>query len=91
MPPNFAALRAGFPVLARKTYLNSGSYGALALSVRAAFDAYLEERVEHGASWEAWAGKLERVRQSTAMLLGASAGEIAVTPSVSDGLSSRTP
>jgi hypothetical protein len=40
MEPNFEALRREFPVLQRKTYLNSGSYCALANEVRAAFEAY---------------------------------------------------
>jgi len=46
MQPDFASLRRQFPLLAHKTYLNSGSYGALALSVQAAFAAYLEEPCE---------------------------------------------
>ncbi len=45
MTPDFAALRREFPVLTRKTYLNSGSYCALANSVRAAFDAYMDDRL----------------------------------------------
>ena len=36
--PDFKTLRREFPVLARKTYLNSGSYCALANDVKAAFD-----------------------------------------------------
>ena len=39
MDRDFEALRGQFPLLARKTYLNSGSYCALANSVRAAFEA----------------------------------------------------
>ena len=37
MEPNFQALRKEFPLLERKTYLNSGSYCALANDVKAAF------------------------------------------------------
>ena len=36
MEQNFETLRKEFPVLQRKTYLNSGSYCALANEVRAA-------------------------------------------------------
>ena len=86
MDVNFAALRRQFPLLAHTTYLNNGSYGALALCVKAAFDAYLEERLLVGANWDAWIAKLESVRALTATLLGASAEEIAITASVSAGL-----
>jgi selenocysteine lyase/cysteine desulfurase len=86
--PNFQALRKEFPVLERKTYLNSGSYGALANDVKRAFEAYLEERLLTGANWDAWATKNEAVRALTATLLHAAPGEIAVTASVSAGLNS---
>jgi hypothetical protein len=66
--PNFERLRREFPVLARKVYLNSGSYGALANEVKAAFDAYLEERLLLGSNWDGWITKLESVRTSTASL-----------------------
>ena len=52
MEPNFQALRKEFPVLARKTYLNSGSYCALANDVKAAFEAYMEDRLLVGANWD---------------------------------------
>jgi selenocysteine lyase/cysteine desulfurase len=84
--PNFQALRKEFPVLRRKTYLNSGSYGALSNDVKAAFEAYLEDRLEMGAHWEAWIAKYESVRALTATLLHAAPDEIAVTASVSAGL-----
>lgn len=86
MQPNFQALRKEFPVLRRKTYLNSGSYGALSNDVKAAFEAYLEDRLEMGAHWEAWIAKYESVRALTATLLHAAPDEIAVTASVSAGL-----
>lgn len=86
MEPNFQSLRREFPVLNRKTYLNSGSYGALANDVKAAFEAYLEERLLVGANWEGWVAKNESVRALTATLLRATPDEIAVTASVSAGL-----
>jgi selenocysteine lyase/cysteine desulfurase len=84
--PNFQALRKEFPVLERKTYLNSGSYGALANSVKAAVEAYLEDRLLNGANWDAWIAKNESVRALTATLLRAVPDEIAITASVSAGL-----
>jgi selenocysteine lyase/cysteine desulfurase len=86
MENNFEALRKEFPVLQRKTYLNSGSYCALANEVRAAFDAYMEDRLLVGANWDVWVTKNESVRGLTAKLLNASPDEIAVTASVSAGL-----
>src|ERR1700731_1225889 len=86
MEHNFEALRKEFPVLQRKTYLNSGSYCALANEVRAAFDAYMEDRLLVGANWDVWVMKNESVRNLTATLLNASPDEIAVTASVSAGL-----
>ena len=86
MTPNFETLRGQFPVLARKTYLNSGSYCALADSVRAAFDAYMEDRLLVGANWDVWVMKNEAVREGMATLLGAAPDEIAVTASASAGL-----
>jgi selenocysteine lyase/cysteine desulfurase len=84
--PDFPALRKAFPVLTRKTYLNSGSYGALAADVRAAFNAYMEDRLLVGANWDVWISKNESVRRLTAQLLRANPEEIAMTASVSAGL-----
>ena len=86
MEPNFAALRKEFPVLERKTYLNSGSYCALANDVHAAIEAYMDDRLAVGANWDVWITKNEAVRSLTARLLGAVPDEIAVTASVSAGL-----
>src|ERR1700692_4416293 len=86
MEPNFQALRKEFPVLERKTYLNSGSYGALANDVKGAFEAYLEERLLRGANWDARIAQLESVRAVRATLLPAGPDEMAVTASVPAGL-----
>jgi selenocysteine lyase/cysteine desulfurase len=86
MEPNFQALRKEFPVLERKTYLNSGSYCALANDVKGAFEAYMEDRLLVGANWDVWITKNESVRALTAKLLHATPDEIAVTASVSAGL-----
>jgi selenocysteine lyase/cysteine desulfurase len=86
MQPDFEALRGEFPVLAHKTYLNSGSYCALANDVRAAFETYMDERLAVGANWDVWVMKNEAVREATAKVLNAQPDEIAVTASVSAGL-----
>ncbi len=85
-PPDFSAWRAQFPVLAQRVYLNSGSYGALALPVQAAIERYLAERRVVGADWDGWVSRHEALRDALAGLLGAQRGEIAVTTSASAGI-----
>src|ERR1700741_5373451 len=86
MAPDYKALRREFPVLERKTYLNSGAYGALANRVRAAFEAYLDDRGAVGSDWDHWVMKNEAVRASMAQLLHAASDEVAVTASASAGI-----
>src|SRR3984957_4121992 len=86
MSTDFAALRRRFPVLERKTYLNSGSYCALAESVRDAINAYMDDRLAVGANWDVGVMKNEAVRTAMATVLRAAPDEIAVTASVSAGL-----
>ena len=86
MTHDFNALRREFPVLARKTYLNSGSYCALANSVKDAFLGYLDDRLLVGANWDVWVMKNEAVRTLMAQLLHAQSDEIAVTASASAGI-----
>ena len=69
MSPDFKALRGEFPLLERKTYLNSGAYCALANSVRDAFNAYMDDRLAVGANWDVWVMKNEAVRALMAQLL----------------------
>src|SRR5215472_12376929 len=83
---DFQALRRRFPVLEHKTYLNSGSYCALADSVRDAINAYMDDRLLLGANWDVWVTKNEAVRKGVAGVLRASPDEIAVTASASAGL-----
>ena len=82
-----ARIRHRFPVFERRVYINSCSQGALSDSVRAAYDRYLADWDEHGAPWEYWVGQLEAVRGSIARLVKADEDEIAVTTSVSAGVS----
>src|SRR3954462_6691879 len=80
-------IRHRFPVFEQRVYINSCSQGELSDSVRAAYDRYLADWDEHGAPWEYWVGQLEAVRRSVAGLIGADEEEVAVTTSVSAGLS----
>jgi selenocysteine lyase/cysteine desulfurase len=86
MTSDLEALRRHFPLLERKTYLNSGSCGALADTVRDAINTYMEDRLLVGANWDVWAQKNEAVRALMAQLLGAQADELAVTASASAGI-----
>lgn len=85
-PERWARLRARFPVLARKAYLNSCSYGALSEEVARAVQQYLQDRLEKGVDWDDWVAHSERLRASLAALLGAAPDEVALTASASAGL-----
>ena len=86
MITDFKALRSRFPVLERKTYLNSGSYCALADTVKAAINNYMDDRLLVGANWDVWVMKNEAVRSLMAQVLRAQPDEIAVTASASAGI-----
>lgn len=80
------AIRGEFPLLATTAYLNACSQGPLSHRVRAAYESYLAGWDANGAEWEVWVERAESVRSSFARLLHASADEIAVTTSVSQGV-----
>ena len=82
--------RAEFPILERKTYLNSCSLGALSRRALARVAIFHEEWHEHGASawYEIWLGRLAELRAGVARLLNARADEVALTASISAGLAS---
>jgi len=86
--PDWANLRTRFPVLEKKTYLNSCAYGALATDVTDALHRYLDDRNEKGTDWEYWVERNDSVRNAVANFLGANPDEIAVTASASAGINS---
>jgi selenocysteine lyase/cysteine desulfurase len=79
--------RARFPIFDRLTYVNSCSQGALSDSVRAAYDDYLTGWDERGAPWEYWVERAETARSTFARLIGGAADDVAVTTSLSAGIS----
>jgi selenocysteine lyase/cysteine desulfurase len=83
-----ARVRHRFPIFEHSVYLNSCSQGALSDAVRDAYAAYLRDWEEQGAPWEYWVERAEAARTSFAALVGASSDEIAVTTSLSQGVSS---
>jgi selenocysteine lyase/cysteine desulfurase len=82
------SIRDRFPLLEHAVYLNSCSQGALSAEVRAAYQQYLTDWDEKGAPWGLWVELNEAARSRFARLLNASTDEIAVTTSVSAGVSS---
>ncbi len=82
-----ASIRGRFPIFKHKVYVNSCSQGALSDSVRAAYQRYLDDWDERGAPWEYWVELMEAAREELAGLIGADGDEVAVTTSVSAGVS----
>ncbi|HEX2044000.1 MAG TPA: aminotransferase class V-fold PLP-dependent enzyme [Gaiellaceae bacterium] len=80
-------IRHRFPILERLVYVNSCSQGALSDAVQAAYADYLRDWDEHGAPWEYWVERAETARESFAGLVNADADEVAVTTSLSAGVS----
>jgi selenocysteine lyase/cysteine desulfurase len=86
--PDWAELRAEFPLLDRSIYLNACSLGPLPRSGRAALDRYADSWDAQGtpAWYSEWLPLLERLRSRVAELLHAPAGSTAIAPSVSVAL-----
>jgi selenocysteine lyase/cysteine desulfurase len=82
-----ARIRHRFPIFEERVYINSCSQGALSDSVRAAYERYLADWDEKGAPWEYWVERQEAARAAFAGLVNAAPDEIAVTTSLSAGVS----
>jgi len=82
-----AAVRSRFPIFEHTTYANSCSQGALSVDVREAYEDYLAGWDERGSEWEHWVERAESARAAFARLVSATPEEIAVTTSVSQGIS----
>jgi selenocysteine lyase/cysteine desulfurase len=81
------SIRHRFPIFERRVYINSCSQGALSDAVRASYEQYLADWDEYGAPWEYWVDRSEAARSAFARLVSADADEIAVTTSLSAGVS----
>jgi selenocysteine lyase/cysteine desulfurase len=80
-------IRAEFPIFEHTTYANSCSQGALSNRVRAAAEEWLEGWDANGAEWEFWVERNEAARSAFASLVHADPDDVAVTTSVSQGVS----
>ncbi|HYI74315.1 MAG TPA: aminotransferase class V-fold PLP-dependent enzyme [Gaiellaceae bacterium] len=81
------SVRAEFPIFEHTTYANSCSQGALANRVRAAAEEWLAGWDENGAEWPFWVERNEAARTAFATLVHAQPDDVAVTTSVSQGVS----
>lgn len=83
------AYREEFPILGRKTYLNSCSLGALSRRSMHGLDEFQEAWNEYGASawYSNWIARLGTLRAAYGRVVGASEGEVALSPNVSTALS----
>ena len=79
--------RGDFPIFEHTVYANSCSQGALSLRIRAAAEEWLAGWDENGAEWEFWVERNEAARSGFAGLIHAPTDEVAVTTSVSQGVS----
>lgn len=88
--PELVDYRSEFPILQRKTYLNSCSLGALSHRSMQGLAQFQEMWNEWGAhAWyEIWMGEIARVREKFASIIGAQPHEVAIAPSVSSAVSS---
>ena len=80
-------VRHRFPIFERRVYINSCSQGALSDTVRDAYARYLDDWDEKGAPWEYWVERGEAARAAFARLINAEPDEVAVTASLSAGVS----
>jgi len=80
-------IRQRFPIFKTAIYLNSCSQGALSVDVKQAYNTYLKDWDEKGSPWELWVERTEAARHAFTGLINAEPNEVAVTTSVSAGVS----
>ena len=82
---NLDHIRAAFPILQRRNYLNSCSLGALSTRAEGRLQDFLQRWHDMGASawYEHWWGMLAELRRRVAGLFAAPEGSVALMPSTS--------
>jgi selenocysteine lyase/cysteine desulfurase len=85
----FARYRDEFPIFRHARYLNTCSLGAVSTRTRAAMTEYLDlwERRGAAAWYDTWLPMVERLRGAYARIIGATAQDVAIHPSISSALS----
>jgi kynureninase len=86
---DLTAVRAEFPILERRTYLNSCSLGALSLRSEKYLADFTDRWHDMGASawYDHWLGRVEELRARVAAFMGTTPRELALLPSTSAALS----
>ncbi|MEM7416049.1 MAG: aminotransferase class V-fold PLP-dependent enzyme [Gemmatimonadota bacterium] len=86
------AIRSEFPILERKTYLNSCSLGALSRRSEAYLHDFTDRWHDMGASawYHHWLSRVEELRGRVASFLGTTPRETALLPSTSTALAAVT-
>jgi selenocysteine lyase/cysteine desulfurase len=80
-------IRHRFPIFERLVYINTCSQGALSDAVRDSYEQYLHDWEEKGAPWDYWVEREDAARAAFAGLVNAAPDEVAVTTSLSAGVS----
>jgi len=83
---DISTVRQKIPALSQMIYLDSAGAGLPPLNVTEAMKALLDDWSRSGEHWEEWLLDVVETRKLFARLIGASAGEVGVVPSVSHGL-----
>ena len=93
LPPlALTTIRGEFPILGRRTYLNSCSLGALSRRSEHYLDDFQERWHSMGASawYHHWLGRIEELRERVAAFWGSSPESVALLPSTSAALAMVT-
>jgi selenocysteine lyase/cysteine desulfurase len=80
-------VRSEFPIARKYAYFDNAAVGPLPTRVVETARRVLEEKCEGDLHWESWESTAEETRKSIAVLIGASADEIALVHSTSEGVS----
>ncbi len=80
------SVRSRFSVFKHKIYLNSCSQGALSDAVESSLLAHIRIWNEQGSPWDRWVEEYEAARAAFARFIGAAPDEVAIVPSVSNGI-----
>ena len=88
MPVDWAAIREEFPALKRWTFLNTAAFGQLPRRATEAAAKHFAHRDEQAcADFLEWFDDADRLRETVARLIHASAADIAFVPNASTALS----
>jgi cysteine desulfurase / selenocysteine lyase len=87
-PPDWASVRAEFPALANRTFLNTATFGQLPRSSTEAVARHFQHREETACEdFLDWFDDMDQVRDSIARLIHCSREDVAFIPNAATGLS----